>query len=215
MSGGYFNSGKTTAESTDSGFYLGNDGGTPKFHIGDNAKSLFWNGSNLVVNGNIINTGNMFSGAVSGRITTNSSYIQDSISPGNYASSINYGGSTTSISMTVIGGGYIVYSAIVSYFTWYNSSLANNLQTNLTAYIETTGGTLYPTSFVWNTMPTYIVGTSNNVVQRFYYCVFQAPAGLITVYPTFKVSSVNGSSLANAISDGMVQWTHSIQENKV
>ncbi len=53
LSGGYFNQGKTTASSTTAGFFLGNEGGVSKFHIGNTTNSLFWNGTSLVVRGDI------------------------------------------------------------------------------------------------------------------------------------------------------------------
>ena len=64
LPGGYFNFGKTYASDTTSGFYLGNEGGVSKFHIGDSSKSLFWNGSALNLNGDLIATGNINANAV-------------------------------------------------------------------------------------------------------------------------------------------------------
>ena len=67
MSGGYFNnqSGKTTADSTTAGFYLGVPAtGGAQFHIGNSSKAMYWNGSSLTVTGDIIGTTNISSNAV-------------------------------------------------------------------------------------------------------------------------------------------------------
>lgn len=48
---GYLRSGQT-AYNTGTGFYLGNDSGTPKFSVGNSAGTYFtWDGTNLVLNG--------------------------------------------------------------------------------------------------------------------------------------------------------------------
>jgi hypothetical protein len=43
--------GKTGYSSTTNGFWLGNDGGTPKFHIGDASDFMRWTGSQLEISG--------------------------------------------------------------------------------------------------------------------------------------------------------------------
>lgn len=61
-SGGFIRSGQT-AYHTGTGFYLGNDGGTPKFSIGDpSGKYLTWDGSDLTVNGYVANSKGVFGG---------------------------------------------------------------------------------------------------------------------------------------------------------
>ncbi len=53
-SGGFIRSGQT-AYDTGTGFYLGNDSGTPKFSIGNSAADkLTWDGSTLAITGNIV-----------------------------------------------------------------------------------------------------------------------------------------------------------------
>lgn len=61
-SGGLIRSGQT-AYNTGTGFYLGNDSGTPKFSIGNPAtKYLTWDGSDLTVNGYVANSKGVFGG---------------------------------------------------------------------------------------------------------------------------------------------------------
>jgi len=68
-SGGYIRSGQT-AYDTGTGFYLGNDSGTPKFSIGNSAADkLLWTGTSLEITGNITGstiTGGTFQTAASG-----------------------------------------------------------------------------------------------------------------------------------------------------
>ena len=49
-SGGFIKSGQT-AYNTGTGFYLGNDSGTPKFSIGDSSNSLTWDGDTFNLKG--------------------------------------------------------------------------------------------------------------------------------------------------------------------
>ena len=53
--GGNIRSGQT-AYATGTGFWLGNDGGTPKFSIGGLTNYLRWNGSSLAIGGDIYAT---------------------------------------------------------------------------------------------------------------------------------------------------------------
>lgn len=52
-SGGYIRAGKTSYVDTTAGFWIGNDGGTPKIHIGDASSQLTWNGSVLSITGGL------------------------------------------------------------------------------------------------------------------------------------------------------------------
>lgn len=64
-SGGFIRSGQTDYN-TGTGFYLGNDGGTPRFSIGNSAgKNIRWDGSDLTINGGIVTTNSIIDGAVS------------------------------------------------------------------------------------------------------------------------------------------------------
>jgi hypothetical protein len=55
LNGGYFNSGKLTAASTTSGFYLGFDSSVAKLHVGNATKAIYWDGTNLSLNGQVVN----------------------------------------------------------------------------------------------------------------------------------------------------------------
>lgn len=52
-SSGHIRAGQT-GYNTGTGFWLGFDGATPKFSVGSSSKSLYWDGSDLTVNGQII-----------------------------------------------------------------------------------------------------------------------------------------------------------------
>lgn len=57
------------------GLWLGYDtDGVPKFNIGNNSKSIDWSGYTLTVNGNLITTGNIVSGAVTSMDSASGSY---------------------------------------------------------------------------------------------------------------------------------------------
>jgi hypothetical protein len=63
-SGGFIRSGQTAFD-TGTGFYLGNDSGTPKFSIGNaSGKNIKWDGSDFTVNGGIITTGSVAANAI-------------------------------------------------------------------------------------------------------------------------------------------------------
>ena len=63
-SGGFIRSGQTAFD-TGTGFYLGNDSGTPKFSIGNaSGKNIKWDGSDFTVNGGIITTGSVANNAI-------------------------------------------------------------------------------------------------------------------------------------------------------
>jgi hypothetical protein len=67
-SGGFIRSGQT-AFNSGTGFYIGNDSGTPTFSVGNSSgKNIRWNGTDLIVDGGIITTSSIASNA----ITTNS-----------------------------------------------------------------------------------------------------------------------------------------------
>lgn len=84
-SGGFIRSGQTAFD-TGTGFYLGNDSGTPKFSIGNAAgKNIKWDGSDFTINGGVVTTGSIALSAV-----TNSNTAQDSptgASPSNLTAS--------------------------------------------------------------------------------------------------------------------------------
>lgn len=61
--GGHVRMGQTAFD-TGTGFWLGDDGGTPKFSLGSATKGLVWNGTNLTVRGDIVGTANIQLGAV-------------------------------------------------------------------------------------------------------------------------------------------------------
>ncbi len=64
-SGGFIRSGQS-AYDTGTGFYLGNDSGTPKFSIGDSAGSnLTWDGTDLTIIGDIL-ASNITGGTITG-----------------------------------------------------------------------------------------------------------------------------------------------------
>ena len=65
LAGGYLRQGKQTADSTTTGFYLGNDNGIAKFHIGNATNSLYWTGTALNLNGTAVST--IISNASSGK----------------------------------------------------------------------------------------------------------------------------------------------------
>jgi hypothetical protein len=68
-SGGFIRSGQT-AYNTGTGFYIGNDSGTPKFSFGNpSGKNIRWDGSDLTVNGGIILTGSVASNAITASAT--------------------------------------------------------------------------------------------------------------------------------------------------
>ena len=72
-SGGDIFSGKATAASTTTGFFLGVEENVPKFNVGDGTKYMRWLGSTLEVGGEIVATENIEDNAV----TSTSSYYID------------------------------------------------------------------------------------------------------------------------------------------
>ena len=63
-SGGFIRSGQTAFD-TGTGFYLGNDSGTPKFSIGNaSGKHIKWDGSDFTINGGIVTTGSVAANAI-------------------------------------------------------------------------------------------------------------------------------------------------------
>lgn len=62
-SGGFVRSGQTAFD-TGTGFYIGNDGGTPRMSLGSASKGFVWDGSAFIVRGDVIATGNIQSSAV-------------------------------------------------------------------------------------------------------------------------------------------------------
>lgn len=68
-SGGFIRSGQT-AYNTGTGFYIGNDSGTPKFSFGNaSGKNIRWDGSDLTVNGGVILTDSVASNAITNSAT--------------------------------------------------------------------------------------------------------------------------------------------------
>jgi len=62
--GGHVRLGQTAFD-TGTGFWLGDDAGTPKFSLGSATKGLVWNGTDLTVRGDIVGTGNIVADNVS------------------------------------------------------------------------------------------------------------------------------------------------------
>jgi hypothetical protein len=78
----FINSGKTDFTNAEAGFILGlddSDGNKAKFYVGDAANYINWNGSTLAIGGDIIATGNIQNGAVTGgklpNVTAGDGYI--------------------------------------------------------------------------------------------------------------------------------------------
>lgn len=70
-SGGFIRSGQT-AYNTGTGFYIGNDSGTPRFSFGNSSgKNIRWDGSDLTVNGGIIVTDSVASNAITASASDN------------------------------------------------------------------------------------------------------------------------------------------------
>ena len=68
-SGGFIRSGQT-AYNTGTGFYIGNDSGTPRFSFGNpSGKNIRWDGLDLTVNGGIILTGSVAANAITASAT--------------------------------------------------------------------------------------------------------------------------------------------------
>lgn len=65
--------GKTSATSTNAGYFMGFTGSTPYFHVGNASRSMVWDGSNLGINGDIIASGNIVAGGITRAATTASS----------------------------------------------------------------------------------------------------------------------------------------------
>jgi hypothetical protein len=100
--GGSISSGKTSSSSTTAGFWIGNDTGAsvPKLAIGDVNKSLTWNGTDLVVDGDIISTGNINNGAV----TTMTTYTSTGIWLNIPTPTVVYANTTTQVDGGTISG---------------------------------------------------------------------------------------------------------------
>ncbi len=69
MAGGNIKAGKTAYSYSNSGFWLGMDGPDAKFIIGNTSKFIDWNGSNLLIGGDIIATGNIQARGVTNSIS--------------------------------------------------------------------------------------------------------------------------------------------------
>jgi hypothetical protein len=83
-SGGYMRSGQTAYDSG-TGFYIGNDSGTPKFSVGNSAgNKLTWNGTTLTITGTLTAT----AGAIGG-FDIGTDYIRDAANSMGLASTVS------------------------------------------------------------------------------------------------------------------------------
>jgi hypothetical protein len=96
-SGGYFNGGKTNASSTTAGFFLGYDTGIAQFAIGDATTSMKWNGYNLLLSGQTVNTANLYPQ------TATFSSLTTALSTGNI-----YYNSTPTYTQAIVSGGIMI-----------------------------------------------------------------------------------------------------------
>jgi len=62
--GGNVKGGKSSYADSAAGFWLGLDGGTPKFHIGNASKYMRWTGSALQIGGDVVGTDNIVTSGV-------------------------------------------------------------------------------------------------------------------------------------------------------
>lgn len=119
-SGGFIRSGQT-AYNTGTGFYIGNDGGTPKFSFGNpSGKNIRWDGSDLTVNGGIIVTDSVASNA----ITASASDSPADVTLTSANSGVDNTLSTVSIT-TVTGSKVLVRCDLTFKFTLASGSLIN------------------------------------------------------------------------------------------
>ena len=119
-SGGFIRSGQT-AYNTGTGFYIGNDSGTPKFSFGNaSGKNIRWDGSDLTVNGGIIVTDSVASNAITASASDNPSDV--TLTSAN--SGVDNTLSTVSIT-TVTGSKVLVRCDLTFKFTLASGSLIN------------------------------------------------------------------------------------------
>jgi hypothetical protein len=119
-SGGFIRSGQT-AYNTGTGFYIGNDSGTPRFSFGNpSGKNIRWDGSDLTVNGGIIVTDSVASNA----ITASASDSPSDVTLTSTNSGVDNTLSTVSIT-TVTGSKVLVRCDLTFKFTLATGSLIN------------------------------------------------------------------------------------------
>jgi len=119
-SGGFIRSGQT-AYNTGTGFYIGNDSGTPRFSFGNpSGKNIRWDGSDLTVNGGIIVTDSVASNA----ITASASDSPADITLTSANSGVDNTLSTVSIT-TVTGSKVLVRCDLTFKFTLASGALIN------------------------------------------------------------------------------------------
>lgn len=119
-SGGFIRSGQT-AYNTGTGFYIGNDSGTPRFSFGNpSGKNIRWDGSDLTVNGGIIVTDSVATNA----ITASASDSPADVTLTSANSGVDNTLSTVSIT-TVTGSKVLVRCDLTFKFTLATGSLIN------------------------------------------------------------------------------------------
>ena len=119
-SGGFIRSGQT-AYNTGTGFYIGNDSGTPRFSFGNpSGKNIRWDGSDLTVNGGIIVTDSVATNA----ITASASDSPADITLTSANSGVDNTLSTVSIT-TVTGSKVLVRCDLTFKFTLATGALIN------------------------------------------------------------------------------------------
>lgn len=119
-SGGFIRSGQT-AYNTGTGFYIGNDSGTPRFSFGNpSGKNIRWDGSDLTVNGGIIVTDSVATNA----ITASASDSPADVTLTSANSGVDNTLSTVSIT-TVTGSKVLVRCDLTFKFTLASGSLIN------------------------------------------------------------------------------------------
>jgi hypothetical protein len=120
-SGGYVKSGKTSFSDTASGFYLGNDGGTPKLAIGTDANKLVsWDGSALLVKGARIEVGDAVPGTSSITSGTGAGFaVGGGLWAGNTTNSILWNATTgiLTVNGTIVQTNNIVVGAVGDAYT--------------------------------------------------------------------------------------------------
>ena len=119
-SGGFIRSGQT-AYNTGTGFYIGNDSGTPRFSFGNpSGKNIRWDGSDLTVNGGIIVTDSVATNAITASASDNPADI--TLTSAN--SGVDNTLSTVSIT-TVTGSKVLVRCDLTFKFTLATGALIN------------------------------------------------------------------------------------------
>lgn len=119
-SGGFIRSGQT-AYNTGTGFYIGNDSGTPRFSFGNpSGKNIRWDGSDLTVNGGIIVTDSVATNA----ITASASDSPADVTLTSANSGVDNTLSTVSIT-TVTGSKVLVRCDLTFKFTLATGALIN------------------------------------------------------------------------------------------